>query len=74
MNKIFILLIITGLCVSIVFLTLLVEWFLDDDRHDNKQYDDDSDMHIYVPHRSGNRRGNNGHDKQHEREDAENDN
>lgn len=63
MNKIIILLIITGLCISIVFFTLLVEWFMDDDRHDNKQSDDDSDMHIYVPHRSGNRSSNNRHDK-----------
>ena len=66
MNKIIILLIITGLCVSIVFFTLFVEWFLDDDRRNNEQHDDDSDMHIYVPHRSGNRRSNNRHDKQHE--------
>lgn len=64
--KIFKVLIILGICVSVVFLTLLVEWFLDDDRRDKGQHDDDSDMHIYVPHRSGNRRGNNGHDKQHE--------
>ena len=66
MNKIIILLLITGLCVSVVFLTLLVEWFMDDDRRNKRQCDDDSDMHIYVPHRSGHRCGNNGHDKQHE--------
>lgn len=62
MNKIIILLLITGLCVSIVFFTLLVEWFMDDDRN-NKGQHDDSDMHIYTPHRSGNRSSNNRHDK-----------
>ena len=65
MDKIIMLFIITCLCGVIVASTLVVEWFLDEDRHG--QSDDDSDMHIYVPHRSGNRRGSNGHDKQHER-------
>ena len=44
--KIFKVLIILGICVSVVFLTLLVEWFLDDDRHDKGQHDDDSDDSI----------------------------
>lgn len=66
MNKIIILLLITGLCVSVVFLTLLVDWFLDDERHNNEQPDNDSDMHIYVPHRSGHRSSDNRQDKQHE--------
>lgn len=66
MDRLFNLIVITGLCGTVVAFTLFVEWYLDDDKLSKEQHDDDSDMHIYVPHRSGNRRGNNGQNKQHE--------
>ena len=63
MDKIFLLLVTVGLCIFAVAFTLFMGWLFDDDRRNNKQLDNDSDMHIYVPHRSGNRSSNNRHNK-----------
>lgn len=69
MDRLFTLIVITGLCGTVVAFTLFVDWYLDDDKLSKGQHDDDSDMHIYVPHRSGHRSSDNRQDKQHEREE-----
>ena len=48
----------------IVGLTLILSWVMDNDRFYKGQCDNDSDIRIYIPHRRGDRRGNNGHDQQ----------
>ena len=50
--------------VPLTVISFLIARYMDDDRRNNEQSDNDNDMRVYVPSRCRDRRGNHRHDKE----------
>ena len=63
MDKFFGVLFVIVVGSPLIIITLAISWALRDERMDERQSDDDSDVRIYIPSWIWSRRSDHGHDK-----------